>query len=314
MVNLNDKKKIIKFFKNEARGLEKSIFNYYFQNGNEEEVIQELRKYQNPDGGFGHGLESDFRLPLSSPIATSVGVRILSELDGLSEGKKMDKSASIKEMIKLALGYFEDSYNEQRKGWFALIREVNNYPHTPWWHYDEESNMTVIDKNWGNPSAEIIAYLYKYREHVRNLDIDYLVTFALEYIMGKENFDSENELFCYIKLYEVLPEDFRKRLEPEITRGVSQVVEYDNEKWTEYVPLPLDFVPGPESCNFGVDEEKIKENLDYYQDIIGQDKVIIPSWGDSFYQGGLQPAYNEWKGVLTLKVLKTLDNYKMLKY
>lgn len=297
--------KVSYLLKNNARDLEKCLFEYYFENGSCENVIVELKKYQNIDGGFGKALESDFRLPKSSPMATSIGIRIITEIEETKETR---------DIIKSALKYLEFTFNEKRNGWYVLTKEVNNYPHAPWWHYDEEKNMTIIDKNWGNPSAEILAYLYKYKEYLNKIEINYLIDYAIQYIDNKRHFDSENELFCYIKLFEVLPEELKSKLKKRISYGISEVIEYDSEKWGEYVPLPLDFVPNPKKESFGVKSNKIDENLDYYVDLIEGcgGNLINPPWGDSFYQGSLSPAYNEWKGVLTLKILKSLDNYNRI--
>ncbi len=174
--------------------------------------------------------------------------------------------------------------------------------------------MTIIDKNWGNPSAEILAYLYKYKECLNELDINYLIEYAVQYIENKTKFESENELFCYIKLFEVLPEELKNKLKNRIADGISQVIEYDRAKWGEYVPLPLDFVPSFEKERFGIKSYKIDENLDYYIELIEGNNggLINPPWGDSFYQDSLKPAYDEWKGVLTLKILKRLDNYNRI--
>jgi hypothetical protein len=189
---------------------------------------------------------------------------------------------------------------------------VNTYPHAPWWHYDEEKGMTIIDTNWGNPSAEIVSYLYQYKEYVSEIDIDSLGEYAVQYSEDKEEFSSENELFCYIRLCEVLPDRLKKRVMERITLGISQVIEYDREKWKEYVPMPLDFVPHPEKCKFGIKKSTIEENLNFYVESLERDGVITPPWGDSYYRGGLEPAYNEWKGILTLKALKRLDNYNRI--
>ncbi len=283
-----------------ARSLEKAIFNDHFDCSDSILIVNELRKFQNEDGGFGHGIESDFRMPNSSPMATSVGVRHLSKLDNLTEAK---------EMIKKAIHYFEQSFNTERNGWFIASREINDYPHAPWWHFNEDDGMTIVDRNWGNPTAEILAYLYKYRQFINKLEVDSLIEFAIESLENKREFNSENELFCYIKLYEVLDGEVKQRLEKQITRAIPQVIVYDNSKWEEYVPMPLDFVASPEEYNFGVDETSIKANLDFFVYQFETNGEIEPPWGKSFYEGDLKPAYNEWIGVLTLKRLKTLDNY-----
>ena len=286
-----------------GRPLEKSIFEKYFYNGSEQEIINELKNFQNEDGGFGHGLESDFRLPYSSPMATSIGLRHLCKLDKLEEAQ---------EMIKEAINYLESCFDEKRNGWFIVSKEVNNFPHAPWWHYNEEEGVTILDKNWGNPSAEILAYLYKYRGYLKKLDVDSLLEFAIDYIENKEEFSSENEIYCYIKLYEVLPERLQKRLENRIQIAINQVIEYEEEEWMEYVPRPVDFINCPNMCKFGINESKIIDNLDFILKQFESDVKITPPWGESFYMGDLEPAYNEWIGELTLKALTILDKYDRL--
>lgn len=287
-----------------GRGLEKSLFKKYFNNASDQLVINELKKFQNEDGGFGHGIESDFRLPYSSPMATSVGVRILSKVNSSDESR---------EMIKAAIEYLERSFCKKRNGWFAVSKEVNNFPHAPWWHYSEDLKMTVIDKNWGNPSAEIIAYLYKYRENVRKLNVDNLIEYAINYIENKKEFNSENELFCYIKLYKVLPEKLQKRLEKVISLAIDEVIIYDEKRWHEYVPTPIDFVKSSNSFRFGVLESKINDNLDFVIKKLESNDFIKPPWGKSFYKDDLKEAYNEWIGVLGLKSLITLNKFNRIK-
>lgn len=294
-----------KLLKESARDLDKSFYEYYFEEGSSENVVKVLSRYQNDDGGFGNALESDFRLPNSSPVATSRGIRMLSELEETKE---------IKKMIKIAIEYLESTYDEKRNGWYALPKEVNDYPHAPWWHYDEVEGMTVIDKNWGNPSAEIVAYLYKYREYLNKLDINNLVEYAITYIDNKNKFESDFELYCYIILFDLLPNELKNKLRNRIADGISQIIEYDQEKWGEYLPRPLDFVLSPEKEKFQVKGHKIDKNLDYYVGLLEdrEGNLIDPPWGDSYYQGDLKPAYNEWKGALTLEILKTLNNYNRI--
>ena len=283
-----------------GRPLEKSLFKNHFDGNNVKTVVSELKRYQNLDGGFAHGIESDFRLPDSSPMATSVGIRLLSEVDSLEEARYM---------IEAAIGYLEKNFDKERNGWFAVSKEVNDHPHTPWWHYNEDDGMTIIDRNWGNPSAEIVAYLYRYREFVKVLDIDKLVEYSINYIESVEEFDSENEIFCYIKLYEVLPEHLQKRLENVLPAAINQLIVYDAERWNEYVPTPADFVSTDKSARFGMPESKIDENLDFLIDKLNHEGKILPPWGDSFYQEDLKEAYNEWIGVLSLNALMTLDGF-----
>ena len=283
-----------------ARPLERALFENYFEAGSDEAVLSELTKFQNDDGGFGHGIESDFRLPLSSPMATSVGIRILSRLDYHEEAKTM---------IKKAIGYLEASLDSVRIGWYAVPQEVNNYPHAFWWHYNEAEGMSIIDYSWGNPSAELIAYCYKYRDYLLNLDVNKLIELAIDKLEAKEVFKSENEIFCYIKLYEVLPVSLKEKISQKLPIAISQVIIYDEEQWHDYIPRPVDFVKAKDSNRFGVIEEKLHSNLDYIINQLESEGRIIPPWGDVYYQGDLKTAYNEWIGVLTLKALMSLDKF-----
>jgi hypothetical protein len=48
-------------------------------------VLDGLRPYRNPDGGFGHALEPDIRAPTSEPSATMHALAVLAEVGALDE-------------------------------------------------------------------------------------------------------------------------------------------------------------------------------------------------------------------------------------
>ena len=64
-----------------ARLLERAIFEYRFCGGSGERILEILRTYQNQDGGFGHALEPDLRAPDSQPLFVEFGLRTLYECD-----------------------------------------------------------------------------------------------------------------------------------------------------------------------------------------------------------------------------------------
>jgi hypothetical protein len=290
------------FIKRSGRSLEAEYFRYLFEEGKEDAVIAETVKYQNEDGGFGHGIESDFRLPLSSPLATSVGLRHLVTVGG-------NKAVT---SIRKAIRYLEKTYDPERKGWFAVPKEVNDYPHTPWWDFNEKEDMTVIDYSWGNPTAEIVAYLFLNRKFVEMLNIDELVITTISKLENKVDFQSEHELYCYVKLYEVLPNELKKRLEIPLTKGVQQLIQMDESKWKEYVPTPLGFVKSPGQNHFGIPTDKVNRNLDILLEELSERGNISPPWGESFYGEGFESAYEEWQGVLTLETLIVMDHFERI--
>ncbi len=56
-------------------------------------VVQALRAYRNPDGGYGHALEPDVRTPHSETTAALHGLEVLRELDALEDPMVEDIAA-----------------------------------------------------------------------------------------------------------------------------------------------------------------------------------------------------------------------------
>jgi hypothetical protein len=53
-----------------ARLVDRHRYALWFKDGRVEPIIDALRGYRNPDGGFGHALEPDLRCPASQPAPT----------------------------------------------------------------------------------------------------------------------------------------------------------------------------------------------------------------------------------------------------
>lgn len=75
------------FIRHNARPIELAVYQYFYENGTKQKVIEELLKYQNPDGGFGHGLEADNWNPDSNPIAANDAIITLYRVNALEEAK-----------------------------------------------------------------------------------------------------------------------------------------------------------------------------------------------------------------------------------
>lgn len=65
------------FIEREGRVLERRLAAALFEGTPAEGVVDALRGFQNPDGGFGYGLEPDTRCPDSLPICTEVALSVL---------------------------------------------------------------------------------------------------------------------------------------------------------------------------------------------------------------------------------------------
>jgi len=243
-------------------------------------------------------------LPASSPMATSVGLQIVCELqfDGLP--------LYARSLVRRAIGYLEKSFNPSRFGWFAVPVEVNDYPHAPWWTCDEETGMTPIDAHWGNPSAELIGYLFKYAEFVEQLDTEELVEHAIAQLLDKQSFQSEHEVYCYLRLHMLLPRDVARRMEPKLRQAVATLVSTDPASWEAYVPQPVYFAQSPRLAQvMAMDPRALDENLHYLVDCIRHQGGLRPTWQWGQYPEAWARARQSWSGVKTLEALLTLKSF-----
>ena len=291
------KNQIIKageYIKKNCRPLEKARFGYLFEGNNiPGAIVEELKKFQNPDGGFGHSLESDFLLPDSSPMATTIAFQFLEEISDPND-----------EVIEKAVKYLEKCFVKDRQGWFTVPKQVNNYPHAVWWHWDGVKKQTVIDDSWGNPTAEIIGYLNKYKKFITTLDLDVLTENTISYWENRREFSSEHEVYCFIRLYNHLPLDKAKRLEKKIKEATEKLVCLDYKKWNTYVPQPLQFE------NFA--KSGIEKNLDYLVTTIGENGVWSPNWIWHQYEDVWLEQKIKWEGVLTIHNLGILKRHNRI--
>jgi len=293
-------KKIRYFLQGYGRELDRRLFDFLFINGSAESVIEELEKYQNLDGGFGNGLEPDFKLPDSSPMATTVAFQYIENL-GVHHGP-------LDEIVAKAIAYFDKTFVPDRAGWYAVPGEVNNFPHTPWWHFVEDEGMCAIDKNWGNPTAEIIGYLNKYRQY-SGLDVESITSNAISYFNSVNDFNSFHEVFCFVSLHNLLDSEKAGKLEPRIFEAVDLLTSKDEDEWQdEYVAKPLDFARDS-SRTFGISPSLIDRNLDCYVDTLQKRGKIKPSWSKSFYDGELASSWDEWILIGTVRALLALERH-----
>jgi hypothetical protein len=286
-----------------ARPLEKSIFNYYFNNSSGDDILDSLEAFQNTDGGFGKGIEPDFKLIKSSPMATSIGLRYLS---------KLDDSDRAQNMIAKAVEYLGTTFDSNRNGWYSVPSSVNNYPHAPWWEFRDDINMTVIDYSWGNPTAELIGYLYKYKKYLNNLDIYSLINYAITYLNRRTEFNSEHEIISYIHMYNALDEEFSSQIVDTLEFAVSKLVNINQSEWINYVPTPLKFISLDSKYFFGIECKYIDQNLDYLIDQLEEDGKILTTWQWDTYLEEWEIAKIEWMGILTLEALLSLLKFSRI--
>ena len=78
------------FLEREGRLIERRLAAALFDGGPVDSVVDTLRGYRNPDGGFGHGLEPDKRCPDSLPIDVEGALEVLIVAGAVEERMVLD--------------------------------------------------------------------------------------------------------------------------------------------------------------------------------------------------------------------------------
>lgn len=231
-LNINSAKQ---FIKRSARPLELAMFEYFFEGGPRERAIDELARFQNPDGGFGHALEADNWNPASSPITTNDAIFALFRLDALGE------DSPIRRGIARYLNS-RDSFDAGKRRWRFAIESNLHHPHAIWWE-PKDDGITGF-----NPTASLAAFGYCYGENPS----DYAGIVAEAFDALRE--DKEmlvDDVKCYLLAREILKingvTDLVDLDEAKIllSRAVLSTICKDIDKYgREYVPAPSDFFSG----------------------------------------------------------------------
>lgn len=114
-----------------ARLVDRHRYSMLFADGLAEPVIDALRGYRNPDGGFGHALEPDLRCPTSQPSPTLYALETLNEA-GAPDG----------EMASDAHGFIA-SIAAPDGGIPSVLSGFEQYPHAPWFQPGPGSILTL---------------------------------------------------------------------------------------------------------------------------------------------------------------------------
>ncbi|WP_409304325.1 hypothetical protein [Peribacillus sp. SCS-155] len=277
----------VQCIKSMARPLEQSLFSFEFEGGGKEAVLNELEKFQNKDGGFGNGLEPDFRCQESSAIATAVALLHLSRI----------KAEPSHQMVQMAFQYLNISYDNKTLGWAQVPKEVEEAPRAPWWNYKE------LNEDWGNPNAELIGFLLEFKQQPPFLQD--LKAYAINRINSVENIEF-HEVLSYIKLYERLPQEERIQMEIPLKRAVKCSVTYRSEAWDSYCLQPVQVDPA--GINF-TDKEVMDKNLSYLLSKQCPEGYWNPTWEWGQFEKEWPKARDEWRGILTLDYLRILKVY-----
>lgn len=278
------------FMLRNARLLERRLFEAWFKGGPADSVITALAAFQNPDGGFGSGLEPDKRDPGSQPVDLQIALEALDTLGVLPAA-----------MVGRACGWMAGAAAAQGGLPYALP-SLNGYPHAPWWQVGSDGLVSNL-----NPTAAIVGLLLKHR--VEHAAVDRAAAFCWTAIEAATSADF-HEVMPVLTFLENAPD--RPRADAALAglvERVSQpgVVTLDADAGG-YVQKPLDFAPTPDSAFHGLFSQAV---LDRHLDALAARQQDDGGWPLNWESVGAG-ATLEARGMMTFKALRTLQAYGRL--
>ncbi len=294
-----------RFIYRNARPIDLFRFQFLFENGSKENVVEALKEYQNSDGGFAYALEPDCWNEKSTPLQTWVATRIIEEIGSIDKDSEL-----VQGIIKYLC-----SGNEFSNGyWKGLngVKSNNNYPHAIWWSYDENASDSY------NPTASLAGFLLKYAEKDSDayMFAANIVQKAVELFTQNAPIESMHEAACFVELYEYLKsgeiEDvvdmaaFRLSLEQQINYSITK----DTSKWNkEYICKPSLFIKSSSSSFYEANKDICDYECKFITECQNADGTWNITWDWTDYLEQWSISKNWWRSDVIINNLKILKNY-----
>jgi hypothetical protein len=273
------------FIWSSARLVDRHRYALLFADGPAAAVVEALRGYRNPDGGFGHGLEPDLRCPSSQPAPTLYALEILNEV-----------RAADSELTAGARSWIA-SIAEPDGGIPNVLPGYESYPHSPWMTPETGSFITlalaavlhaggVTDDEWLERATDWCWRSIGERQEPRG----YWLAFACRFLDAVPDEERAlatiDSLASRVDLSKVAPAG---GIEGETLR-------------------PLDFSPLPRSRSRRM---LTQEHIEAHLDLVGSEQQDDGGW--MFDWLAWSPAQtNDWRGVVTIRALSWLrDNGRL---
>jgi len=291
-------------FLERGRALEAAAFAHALEDGPAWRVLDALAGFQNPDGGFGHGLEPDLMCGASSALATSVALRRLAEVAAPGEHA----------LVADALAWTRRSIDEQTRTWRIVPPEAEEAPHAPWW--DQEGLEERFHGFALNPKADLVAQLFALSDGEDGW-LDQLAGDVAREIDQRSTAGealSMHEILACVALADAphVPVPVRHRLVEALAPIVAQSVSRDPATWDDYVLRPLAVAPRPGCAFAGALHDAVHAELDYLIGEQADDGAWWPTWTWGRDDGTWQRQREAWASVLTLDAVTRLDAYGRL--
>lgn len=285
------------FVREQARPLDAALLAMRVGRCSADAPLAELVGFQNGDGGFGHGLEPDLATPASSAIATSIGLRVLTQLE----------TPARRPTVVAAIDWLSASLDREAGVWPIVGEDVALGPHAPWWNWSAD-----LAAGWNgfrfNPTAEILAHLYRFRDLAPPEMLACVETGLRCTLADTEVIEGAYDLKCAIRLAESdgLPPDLARPLDGLVRRSIAAHDPDDPHA------SPFDAASKPQSPFADAVDGRIEPALTALIAAQAEDGgwPWNPDWDWSFVDKAAGvAAVKAWRGAVTCEALETLLAY-----
>jgi hypothetical protein len=273
-----------RFVEAEGRLLERRMAACLFDDGPADAVVRVLWGYRNADGGFGHGLEPDKRIPTSQPLDVEVA------FDTMHTAGHPDPA-----LVAGACDWL------QGLGVGAAVPcvfpSVVEHPHSP--HWGESQSSPPL-----NPTASLAGYLWAFGvDHPWRAAATAFCWARLERSIPIE----AHTLTCALTFLAHVPD--RERVEalvPAIVAALPELRPFHVEPATAgYGLTPLHLAPRPDSPWRPLFTDDV---IDGHLDALAAAQQPDGGWPLSWATFG-PAATSDWRGIETLRALRVLRAY-----
>ncbi len=289
--------RVLPLVKEKSRMLDYYLIKSLFEN-QDDNIITELKKYQNSDGGFGHGLEPDVQMPNSSVVATDIAVKALDFIH--NPEKKI-------EMVKEIVHYYESVYDFDEKRFYMVDENVDQYPHAVWWNYSDLKNNFPF----GNPDPEVIGFLFENRQYLNKLQFSILINDVVEFIMSKRFLESGmHTLMSIIEFYKRVDDDVKNLIHDRIHVLVKKEIDAGMGKWDDYSLEPYKiYIQEPHFINTHLEELglNLKRVIEKVTSL-----SVEPNWQWYQYEEEFKKVKYEWLGHMYFDMIRALRMHRIV--
>jgi len=261
----------LRYISEHGSDLHRALAAHFFGPGDSEPVRRALASHRNEDGGFGHGLEPDFYLPDSSPMATSIGLQILADLE----------TPASDPWVESALRYLVHTRDDSLALWPPVPPSVVNFPHAPWWKPRPRPAAELAL----NPTAELVGYFFRWWEAGVAAPVQEWLDETQRQILSLQTMEP-HDLMCCVRLAESpgVPREAQSVIAEHLLGLVGGAVETDPTAWDTYGVKPLTAAPRPDSLLSPALAKPIAQQLEYELGRQDESGAWQPhwDWGESY--------------------------------